>query len=224
MYGRDRRGPQLHDRDPPAAPRRGSRHAAATSCHDAPAELRAGRRAGTRARTRAARATPAAPWRGSRSRRTTNAATSHPACCPRSSARVIVYAPRDEQQHEQRVGVVEPEHQRGDRREREHRAGEQRRRPARTSASPPRTGAPTAATPSSACGTRMLHEFTPKMRAEISMTHSDAGVLSTVIEVAGVDRAEEERLPALRAGLHRRRVVACSPNPTRRGPTGRARR
>ena len=41
---------------------------------------------------------------------------------------------------------------------------------------------PTAATPSSACGTRMLHEFTPKMRAEISMTHSDAGVLSTVMK------------------------------------------
>ena len=28
----------------------------------------------------------------------------------------------------------------------------------------------------------MLHEFTPKMRAEMSMTHSDAGALSTVIE------------------------------------------
>ena len=28
----------------------------------------------------------------------------------------------------------------------------------------------------------MLHEFTPKIRAEISMTHSDAGGLSTVMK------------------------------------------
>ncbi len=39
---------------------------------------------------------------------------------------------------------------------------------------------PTAATPSSACGTSTLHALTPKMRPEISMTQSDAGVLSTV--------------------------------------------
>src|SRR5207302_8358382 len=39
----------------------------------------------------------------------------------------------------------------------------------------------TAATPSSACGTRMLHAFTPKMRALITITHSEAGVLSTVM-------------------------------------------
>ena len=43
---------------------------------------------------------------------------------------------------------------------------------------------PTDATPISACGTKMLHEFTPKMRAEISITHSDAGGLSTVIALA----------------------------------------
>ncbi len=43
---------------------------------------------------------------------------------------------------------------------------------------------PTAATPSRACGTRMLQELTPNMRAEISITHSDAGGLSTVIELA----------------------------------------
>ena len=41
---------------------------------------------------------------------------------------------------------------------------------------------PTAATPSSACGTRMLHELTPKMRAERSITQSDAGGLSTVMK------------------------------------------
>ena len=38
------------------------------------------------------------------------------------------------------------------------------------------------ATPSNAWGTRMLQELTPKMRAEISITHSDAGGLSTVMK------------------------------------------
>ncbi len=42
---------------------------------------------------------------------------------------------------------------------------------------------PTAATPSSACGTRMLHALTPKTRANASITQSDAGDLSTVIEL-----------------------------------------
>ena len=36
------------------------------------------------------------------------------------------------------------------------------------------------ATPSSACGTRMLHALTPNSRADSSITHSDAGALSTV--------------------------------------------
>src|SRR5438132_11439182 len=40
----------------------------------------------------------------------------------------------------------------------------------------------TDATPSSACGTRMLHELTPKRRAEMPITHSDAGGLSTVMK------------------------------------------
>ena len=38
------------------------------------------------------------------------------------------------------------------------------------------------ATPSRAWGTRMLHELTPKIRAEISISHSDAGGLSTVMK------------------------------------------
>ena len=42
---------------------------------------------------------------------------------------------------------------------------------------------PTHATPSSACGPSMLHELTPKIRPEISITHSDAGVLSTVMKL-----------------------------------------
>ncbi len=41
---------------------------------------------------------------------------------------------------------------------------------------------PTAATPSSACGTSTLHGFRPKMRTEMSITHSDAGGLSTVMK------------------------------------------
>src|SRR5262245_61745420 len=46
----------------------------------------------------------------------------------------------------------------------------------------------TAATPSSACGTRMLHEFTPKTRAESSIGQSAAGALSTVMKFdASVD-------------------------------------
>ena len=43
---------------------------------------------------------------------------------------------------------------------------------------------PTAATPSSASGTRMLHEFTPNTLAMSSIGHSASGVLSTVIEFA----------------------------------------
>ena len=46
---------------------------------------------------------------------------------------------------------------------------------------------PTVATPISACGTRRLHAFTPKIRAESAITHSEAGVLSTVIEFAASD-------------------------------------
>ena len=57
---------------------------------------------------------------------------------PRTSCR---YAGRDHQQRQQRVRVVEPEHQRGDRGEREQRAGHQPgARPGRPAA-PPRTAA-----------------------------------------------------------------------------------
>ena len=42
----------------------------------------------------------------------------------------------------------------------------------------------TVATPISACGTRMLHGCTPKIRADRPITHTDAGVLSTVIPPA----------------------------------------
>ena len=118
----------------------------------------------------------------------------------------------DEQEHEQRVGVVEPEHQRGDRRERE--------RPHRRSARPPGenqrftvgVSTPTAATPSSACGTRMLHEFTPKMRAPRSpSTQSDAGVLSTVMKFDASDEPKKNAFQLFVAGLHRGRVVRVRP-------------
>ena len=39
------------------------------------------------------------------------------------------------------------------------------------------------ATPSSAWGTRMLQALTPNRRAEISITHSAAGGLSTVMKL-----------------------------------------
>lgn len=44
---------------------------------------------------------------------------------------------------------------------------------------------PTAATPMSACGTSRLQDENPKIRAEISIGHSDAGGLSTVIAFSG---------------------------------------
>ena len=43
---------------------------------------------------------------------------------------------------------------------------------------------PTQATPSSACGTSTLQELTPKIRPDSSITHSEAGVLSTVMKLA----------------------------------------
>ena len=43
---------------------------------------------------------------------------------------------------------------------------------------------PTVATPISAWGTRMLHELRPNTRTDRPMIHSDAGGLSTVIELA----------------------------------------
>jgi hypothetical protein len=41
----------------------------------------------------------------------------------------------------------------------------------------------TAATPSSTCGTSMLRLLKPKIRPETSITHSEAGGLSTVMKL-----------------------------------------
>jgi hypothetical protein len=38
-----------------------------------------------------------------------------------------------------------------------------------------------------ACGARMLHALSPKSRTESAITHSDAGVLSTVMLFAASD-------------------------------------
>jgi hypothetical protein len=62
---------------------------------------------------------------------------------------------------------------------------------------------PTVATPMSACGTRMLQELSPNSRTDNAMTHSDAGGLSTVIELAASDepkkKASQDREPACAA-------------------------
>ena len=49
------------------------------------------------------------------------------------------------------------------------------------------------ATPSSAWGTKMLQELTPKSRAEISITHSEPGGLSTVMKF---DESEDPKKKA----------------------------
>ena len=58
----------------------------------------------------------------------------------------------------------------------------------------------------------MLHELKPKIRAgRAPSATATAGGLSTVIDVGGVERAEEERLPALRPGLHGGGVEGVGP-------------
>ena len=48
------------------------------------------------------------------------------------------------------------------------------------------------ATPISACGTRMLHELSPNSRTDKAMIHSDAGGLSTVIELAASEEPKKK--------------------------------
>jgi hypothetical protein len=47
------------------------------------------------------------------------------------------------------------------------------------------------ATPASACGTRIDHELSPNSRTDNPMSHSDAGVLSTVIELPASDEPKK---------------------------------
>ncbi|MCF0096201.1 hypothetical protein B0E54_05066 [Micromonospora sp. MH99] len=46
---------------------------------------------------------------------------------------------------------------------------------------------PTEATPQSACGTSIAQLLSPKTRTDRAISHSEAGVLSTVIELAASD-------------------------------------
>ena len=55
-----------------------------------------------------------------------------------------------------------------------------------------RTAAPTVATPISAWGTSMLQELTPKSRTDSPITHSEAGGLSTVMELAASDEPKKK--------------------------------
>ena len=56
---------------------------------------------------------------------------------------------------------------------------------------------PTVATPSRAWGTRMLQALTPNSRAEISMTQSDAGGLSTVMKLEASEDPKKNALQLL---------------------------
>ena len=117
---------------------------------------------------------------------------------------------RGHQQHEQRVGVVEPEHQRGHRGEREHRPGDEpRRRPEpaldRGVKQQDRTHALE----------RLRRQHRPLAEAENppGYLHNPqrGGCLVHGDEVGLVERAEEEGLPALGAGLDRGRVEVIRP-------------
>ncbi len=61
---------------------------------------------------------------------------------------------------------------------------------------------PTEATPIRACGTRMLQAFTPKIRADSAITHSAAGGLSTMIELAASDEPNRKAFQSL--------AIACT--------------
>ena len=66
----------------------------------------------------------------------------------------------------------------------------------------------TVAMPQSASGRRMLHDDRPKRRTDRPMEPSSpSGGLSTVMKLAGVDRAEEPGAPALRRRERGGRVV-----------------
>src|ERR1700753_3265879 len=60
---------------------------------------------------------------------------------------------------------------------------------------------PTEATPSRAWGTRSDHELNPKIRPDSSITHKDAGGLSTVIELPASSEPKKNALQIL--------VAAC---------------
>ncbi len=117
----------------------------------------------------------------------------------------------DQQQHQQRVGVVEAEHQHRHGRQRQHAAGEQagrrraRRTPDRGDQQPDREHALE----------RLRHQDAPRRQAEDPhrQRHRPQRQRGLVDgdRVGGVGGAEEERLPRLRPGLRRRGVEAVAP-------------
>src|SRR6266511_712130 len=117
---------------------------------------------------------------------------------------------RNEEQHQQRVRVVEPEHQHRDRGDREHRTGEQacdRSEPAPyRGVEQPDRGDP---------GEGLGHQDAPRVEPEQPHRQPNdpqrGGSLVDGDRVAGVERAEEPRLPARRSGLGRGRVVPVGP-------------
>ena len=155
-----------------------------------------------------------------RSRRTPRRAAAS-ACRAFSTARIVAHAAATMQQHQQRVRVVEPEHQHGDRRQREHRAGEQPGR--RPGDAPDRR-----AQQRHRCDAhqRLRHEHAPRREAEDppGQRHHPqrGGRLVDGDRVAGVERAEEERRPALRRRPGRPRRRRSWPSRRRPGSTGRA--
>ena len=129
---------------------------------------------------------------------------------PSSIARSVVYAASVIEEHEQRVRVVEPEHQCGDGRRRHHRSRDETR------------GCGQLAThggvhdPNSRdAHQRLGHEDAP--RAETEHTHRQAhdpqrrGRLVDRDRARRVERSEEPGLPALRTGLRGRRVERVRP-------------
>ncbi len=120
------------------------------------------------------------------------------------------YARHHEQQHQQRVGIVVPEHQRRHRRQRQRGAGDQ---PGRGPAAR-RTvqySSATAATPISACGSSMVNALKLNSLPDRPIAHIAAGGLSTVMALPASKRPEQPGLPVLRAGLRGGGVVAVGP-------------
>ncbi len=76
----------------------------------------------------------------------------------------------------------------------------------------------TAPTPSSACGTSTLHELSPNSRTDTSITHSAAGVLSTVMALAASLDPNSIAVQLARPGLRGGRVERVGPAAGRQVP------
>ena len=123
----------------------------------------------------------------------------------------------DQHEHQQRVRIVEPEHQRGDRGQREHGAGQQRRaRPADAA-----DGSVEQADRGHTLQ-RLGRQHAPRVQPEQSDREVDdpqrRGGFVDGDRVGGVAGAEQHRRPAVRAGLCGRRVEAVRPPAGRQIP------